>query len=181
MGSIVRVKHNSHRNSRERTKQQGWPSIFFVHGRLNSPRAHTLKKVYKKLYKKKENLLQKVFAGNIASCMIGSAVLRAQARSEASESLAPSTRRSSGSMIARSSSYGSPRWRPRIIMMHITTFPNGVNFPQRDTLTLGYPRLRPTLALELTVSILEKENEHGGIIVLCRRDFEKYRKQVEGL
>lgn len=34
-----------------------------------------------------------------------------------------------GSMMARSREYGSPRWRPRIIMKQMMTFEKTVNFP----------------------------------------------------
>lgn len=54
-----------------------------------------------------------------------------------------------GSMIARSREYGSPRWRPRIIMKQIMTLLKVVNFPQSEVITEGWPRERPTQPLEV--------------------------------
>jgi hypothetical protein len=52
-----------------------------------------------------------------------------------------------GSTIARSSWYGNPRCRPRIIIAQTTSLLKVVNCPHKEVLTVGYPRLRPTLPL----------------------------------
>lgn len=52
-----------------------------------------------------------------------------------------------GSMIARSREYGSPRWRPRIIMRQIMTLLKVLNLPQSEVITVGWPRERPTQPL----------------------------------
>lgn len=56
---------------------------------------------------------------------------------DAWSSLSSPISRSLGSRIARSSWYGSPRWRPRIIMRQITTMLKVLNCPLREVRTVG--------------------------------------------
>ena len=63
----------------------------------------------------------------------------------------PSTR-SLGSVMVRSSAYGRPLCRPRIIIAQMTTLLNTLKCPLSDVALVGYPSDRPTLAYPDTTS-----------------------------
>ena len=63
-----------------------------------------------------------------------------------------SWRCSLGRRIARSSSYGRPRCRPRTCMAIITNLAITPNSAEKDALMLVYPRERPTVPYALTTS-----------------------------
>lgn len=77
--------------------------------------------------------------------------LRLRARSWASACSCCSSREL-GSMIALSSAYGRPRWRPRICIAIIMSFEMTLNWAEREVSVFGNPRLRPTVPYALTIS-----------------------------
>ena len=50
-----------------------------------------------------------------------------------------------GKRMARSSSYGKPRCRPRICIAMMTSFERTWNSAEKDALMVGYPNERPTV------------------------------------
>lgn len=89
--------------------------------------------------------------------------------------VSPSSLRSLGNVIARSSAYGSPLCRPRIIIAQMTSLLNTLKCPQRLVKFVGYPSDSPTLPYAETTSKktdhTEKAlgNQHFEPRISCRR------------
>lgn len=84
---------------------------------------------------------------------------------------------SPASMTARSSAYGRPRCRPRIIMAQMTTLAKVLNWPHSEVMTDGCPRESPTLPLEIVVRRSEQDGGDGRVLVvhlLGRNNFEEH-------